>query len=187
MRLATIPPLAWPHRKSPAPSVRARRITACDSRESSKSNLQGNRPPKVKNQQIRLLQHTQSASPPKGFRILHGRLLLGLRIQGDSEGSNGSGSTATSRTRSGCVGLRSTNMASSLCATKIDFGCKQCLLALSLNGVGQARRLLLIGWNARRANNSDYSAVDGRDRLSRGPSFSMPTPPPCFGSFQAPV
>src|SRR5260221_14124642 len=69
------PPLAWPHRKSPAPSVRARRITACDSRESSKSNLQGNRPPKVKNQQIRLLQHTQSASPPKGFRILHGRLL----------------------------------------------------------------------------------------------------------------
>jgi hypothetical protein len=36
--------------------------------------LQGNRPPKVKNRQIRLLQHTQSASPLKGFRILHGRL-----------------------------------------------------------------------------------------------------------------
>src|SRR5262245_4949630 len=43
--------------------------------ESSKSNLQGNRPPKAKNRQIRLLQHTQSASPLKGFRILHGRLL----------------------------------------------------------------------------------------------------------------
>src|SRR5262249_4551919 len=28
---------AWSHRKSPAPSARARRITACDSRESSKS------------------------------------------------------------------------------------------------------------------------------------------------------
>src|SRR5262249_23276050 len=38
--------------------------------ESSKSNLQGNRPPKAKNRQIRLLQHTQSASPLKGFRIL---------------------------------------------------------------------------------------------------------------------
>jgi hypothetical protein len=36
--------------------------------------LQENRPPKVKNRQIRLLQHTQSASPLKGFRILHGRL-----------------------------------------------------------------------------------------------------------------
>src|SRR6266849_3654698 len=60
-------------RKSPAPSVRARRITACDSRESSKSNLQGNRPPKVKNRQIRLLQNTQPASPLKGFRVLHGR------------------------------------------------------------------------------------------------------------------
>src|SRR5262249_60031340 len=31
------PSLAWSHRKSPAPSPRARRITACDSRESSKS------------------------------------------------------------------------------------------------------------------------------------------------------
>src|SRR5262245_36413282 len=29
--LATLPPLAWPHRQSPAPSPRARRITACDS------------------------------------------------------------------------------------------------------------------------------------------------------------
>ncbi len=33
--LATLPPLAWSHRKSPAPSARARRITAYDSRESS--------------------------------------------------------------------------------------------------------------------------------------------------------
>src|SRR5260221_11487481 len=74
---AAVPPLAWPHRKSPAPSVRARRMTACDSGESSKSNLQGNRPPKVKNRQIRLLQHTQSSSPLKGFRIFHGRLVTG--------------------------------------------------------------------------------------------------------------
>ncbi len=35
----------------------------------------GNRPPKVKNRQIRLLQNTQPASPLKGFRILHGRLM----------------------------------------------------------------------------------------------------------------
>src|SRR5262249_427620 len=35
--LTGLPSLAWSHRKSPAPSARARRITACDSRESSKS------------------------------------------------------------------------------------------------------------------------------------------------------
>jgi hypothetical protein len=65
--LATLPPLAWPHRKSPAQSARARRITASDSRESSKSNLQGNRLLKVKNQQIRLLKRAQLASPFNGF------------------------------------------------------------------------------------------------------------------------
>jgi len=32
--LAGLPSLAWSHRKSPAPSARARGITACDSRES---------------------------------------------------------------------------------------------------------------------------------------------------------
>src|SRR5258708_531926 len=72
--LTGLPSFAWSHRKSPAPSARARRNTPCDSRESSKSNLQGNRPPKVKNRQIRLLQNTQPASPLKGFRVLHGRL-----------------------------------------------------------------------------------------------------------------
>src|SRR5262249_20758553 len=35
--LTGLPSLAWSHRKSPAPSARARRLTACDSRESSKS------------------------------------------------------------------------------------------------------------------------------------------------------
>jgi hypothetical protein len=65
--LAALPPLAWPHRKSPAPSARARRITAFDSRESSKSNLQGSRPPKAKNRQIRLLERAQSSSPFNGF------------------------------------------------------------------------------------------------------------------------
>src|SRR6266481_6484111 len=65
--LAALPPLAWPHRKSPAPSARARRITASDSRESSKSNLQGNRPPNTKNRQIRLLERAQSSSPFNGF------------------------------------------------------------------------------------------------------------------------
>src|SRR6516162_6275180 len=35
--LTALPSLAWSHRKSPAPSARARRITASDSRESSKS------------------------------------------------------------------------------------------------------------------------------------------------------
>src|SRR5438034_2189267 len=65
--LAALPPLAWPHRKSPAPSARARRITASDSGESSKSNLQGNRPPKTKNRQIRLLERAQSSSPFNGF------------------------------------------------------------------------------------------------------------------------
>src|SRR6266566_5034230 len=65
--LAALPPLAWPHRKSPAPSARARRITASDSRESSKSNLQGNRPPKTKNRQIRLLERAQSSSPFNSF------------------------------------------------------------------------------------------------------------------------
>src|SRR5262245_6744925 len=35
--LTGLPSLAWSHRKSPAPSARARRITACDSKESSKS------------------------------------------------------------------------------------------------------------------------------------------------------
>src|SRR5258708_4686810 len=64
---AALPPLAWPHRKSPAPSARARRITAFDSRESSKSNLQGSRPPKAKNRQIRLLERAQSSSPFNGF------------------------------------------------------------------------------------------------------------------------
>src|SRR5258708_5793240 len=34
------------------------------------------RPPKVKNRQIRLLQNTQPASPLKGFRVLHGRLAI---------------------------------------------------------------------------------------------------------------
>jgi hypothetical protein len=43
--------------------------------------LQGNRPPKVKNRQIRLLQHTQSANPLKGFRILHGRLIMATRAR----------------------------------------------------------------------------------------------------------
>jgi hypothetical protein len=51
----------------PAPSARARRITAFDSRESSKSNLQGNRPPTAKNRQIRLLERAQSSSPFSGF------------------------------------------------------------------------------------------------------------------------
>jgi hypothetical protein len=35
--------------------------------QSSKSNLQGNRLPKVENQQIRLLKRAQSASPFNGF------------------------------------------------------------------------------------------------------------------------
>src|SRR5262249_53478677 len=48
--------------------------------ESSKSNLQGNRPPKAKTRQIRLLQHTHSPSPLKGLRILHGRLIPILRL-----------------------------------------------------------------------------------------------------------
>src|SRR6516164_2182874 len=51
----------------PAPSARARRITACDSRESSQSNLQENRAPTAKNRQIRLLKRTQSSSPFNGF------------------------------------------------------------------------------------------------------------------------
>jgi hypothetical protein len=40
-----------------------------------KSNLQGNRLPKVKNRQIRLLKRAQSASSFNGFGILHGRLI----------------------------------------------------------------------------------------------------------------
>src|SRR5262249_25445471 len=39
-----------------------------------KINLQGNRPPTVKNRQIRLLERAQSSSPFNSFRILHGRL-----------------------------------------------------------------------------------------------------------------
>src|SRR5260221_14644863 len=65
--LTGLPSFAWSHRKSPAPSARARRITPCDSTESSKSNLQGSRPPKAKNRQIRLLERAQSSSPFNGF------------------------------------------------------------------------------------------------------------------------
>jgi hypothetical protein len=36
--------------------------------------LQGNRPPKAKNRQIRLLERAQSSSPFNSFQILHGRL-----------------------------------------------------------------------------------------------------------------
>ena len=39
-----------------------------------KIDLQGNRPPKAKNRQIRLLERAQSSSPFNSFRILHGRL-----------------------------------------------------------------------------------------------------------------
>ena len=53
--------------KFPAPSARARRITACDSRESSKLNLQANSSPRSKNRQIRLLERARSFSPFNGF------------------------------------------------------------------------------------------------------------------------
>jgi len=43
--------------------------------QSSKSNLQGSRPPKAKNRQIRLLERAQSSSPFNGFQLLHGRLI----------------------------------------------------------------------------------------------------------------
>src|SRR6516164_8521284 len=65
--LAALPPLAWSHRKSLAPSARSRRITPSDSKESSKSSLQGNRPAKAKNRQIRLLQSAKAPGPFNGF------------------------------------------------------------------------------------------------------------------------
>src|SRR6516165_9394205 len=43
-----------------------------------KIDLQGNRPPKAKNRQIRLLERAQSSSPFNSFRILHGRLQHGV-------------------------------------------------------------------------------------------------------------
>src|SRR6266540_4019803 len=46
--LAALPPLAWRIANLPLHQLRARRITAFDSRESSKSNLQGSRPPRPK-------------------------------------------------------------------------------------------------------------------------------------------
>src|SRR5262249_34901459 len=59
--------LAWSHSKFPAPSVGARRITACDSRESTKSNLQAKSSPKSKNRQILLLEPARSFSLFNGF------------------------------------------------------------------------------------------------------------------------
>src|SRR5262249_29660926 len=47
--------------------TRARRITARDSRESSKLNLQANSSQRPKNRQIRLLERARSFSPFNGF------------------------------------------------------------------------------------------------------------------------
>jgi hypothetical protein len=65
--LAGLPSLAWSHRKFPAPSARARGITACDSKESSKPNLQGSRPATARRRQIRLLKRAQSSKPFNSF------------------------------------------------------------------------------------------------------------------------
>src|SRR5215813_6785506 len=66
--LTGLPSPARSHRQnSPAPSARTRRITACDSRESSKLNLQANSSPRSKNRQIRLLERARSFSPFNGF------------------------------------------------------------------------------------------------------------------------
>src|SRR6516164_6451501 len=52
---------------SPLHQTRARRITARDSRESSKLNLQANTSPRPKIRQIRLLVRAPSFSPFNGF------------------------------------------------------------------------------------------------------------------------
>src|SRR5262245_51355482 len=65
--LAGLPLLAWSHRKFPAPSARASGITACDSTESSKSNLQGNRPATARSRSNSLLKRAQSSGPFNGF------------------------------------------------------------------------------------------------------------------------
>jgi len=52
---------------SSASSARARGITACDSRESSKPNLQGSRPATARSRQIRLLKRAQSSKPFNSF------------------------------------------------------------------------------------------------------------------------
>src|SRR5262249_20190885 len=54
---------------SPAPSARARRITACDSRESSKSNLQENRAPTAKNRQIDYLSEPNHPTHSMAFKF----------------------------------------------------------------------------------------------------------------------
>jgi hypothetical protein len=52
-----------------APSARARRITACDSRESSKSICKEIAPPKAKIRQIRLLVRAQSLAHSIAFKF----------------------------------------------------------------------------------------------------------------------
>src|SRR5262249_47231464 len=65
--LAGPPSRAWSDRKSPAPSARARGITACDSRESLNRICKENRPATARSRQIRLLKRAQSSGPFNGF------------------------------------------------------------------------------------------------------------------------